>query len=140
MKVTVWMPENRETEPEPTYYRRGGSTFFRNLHWNLAAGVVYTLVAALPLFVVVFTDRELSTLVSQEPATVLIWAFATSIAYPVWAWAEVRAFESWVRQQQPKVRDVERAHFKLMAETAHNFWQAVLATYTIAGIWQIAGR
>jgi hypothetical protein len=42
--------------------------------------------------------------------------------------------------QPPAARVRERAYFKLQTELAKNFWTAVIAVYTIAGLWSIANR
>ena len=124
-----------EQEPEPAFYRRGGPSFFGNLYWHLGAAAVYIILALLPV-IAISCGHNLRSL-AFHPFTIW-WAVATSVAYPLWSWGEFRAFESWVRAKPPADRRRERAYFASVTTITRTFWTAVLATYTIAGVWSIA--
>jgi hypothetical protein len=60
------------------------------------------------------------------------------LGYPLWVWLETRSFERWVRDKPVAQRAIERAYFKLMADSAKNFWTALLAIYSVGGLLGIA--
>jgi hypothetical protein len=132
--------EAEPAEPEPTWYARSTPRrLFGNIYVHVLASLGYLGLAATPLFIILLDrNRSMKDWVMTGPG--LAWAAVVSLAYPVWCWAEARAFERWVRLQPAAARLRERAYFKLQADLAKNFWTSVLAVYTIAGLWSIATR
>jgi hypothetical protein len=130
-----------QTEKRATWYQWGHG-FFGNLAWQGLATLVLLGLAAVPLYLWARGGYQVQSVrrFAQSPQGVL-WAFLVSTGYPLWSWFEVRAFERWVRSLPSKdARDDERTYFKLMMDSAKNFWTAVLATYTIAGLWGLATK
>ncbi len=130
-----------QSEPEaaPTWYVYGGTAkarFFGNMYWHSAFSVVYACAAIAPI--VWFLHDPASLKLWINSIAVLPWVIFASLAYPLWVWLEARAFEKWVRTKPATQRAVERAYFKLMADSAKNFWAALLAIYSVGGLLGIA--
>lgn len=126
-------------EPPPGFYQWGIRPFFGNLYWHWVASVAYVVVVTLPVLAL-WLKCDLNSLAAAHPTALLLWAMLTSIAYPLWALGEFRAFNEWVRKQGEEARSRERAYFTAVTAATRNFWTGVLATYTIAGVWQLALR
>jgi hypothetical protein len=118
-----------------------GDGFFGNLYWQWLASAVYFVLAFLPLVIFAINDYNIDSVKTFAKSGVgLAWAFFVATGYPLWTWGEVRAFERWADTQPSEISTRERAYFKLMTDCSKNFWAGVLATYTIAGLWALAGR
>ncbi len=116
-----------------------GCGFFGNMLWQGAATLIYFLLAFVPLYLWARGRYEKSRVQAFAQSLVgICWAFLVSTGYPLWAWFESRSFEHWVVTIDIALRADQRAYFKLMMDCAKNFWTAVLATYTIAGLWGVA--
>jgi hypothetical protein len=131
--------EQSKPEPAPTWYAYGGTAkgrIFGNMYFHAAFSVVYACAAIAPI--VWFLHEPVSLKQWINSIAVLPWVLFASLAYPLWVWLEARAFEKWVRNKPTNLRAIERAYFKLMADSAKNFWAALLAIYAVGGLLGIA--
>lgn len=129
-----------------TWYQRGIG-FWGNLYWQWTASAAYLLLAYTPLVVYALNGFDPPDAKNFAQSCLgIMWALVVSVGYPLWSWGEIRAFERWATSEAAKRQlskdelDRERAYFKLMMDSAKNFWSAVLAIYTIAGLWTLATR
>ena len=126
--------EQGERQAPEWYNREDG--IFGNLPVHYIASVLYALIALVPAVLYLKYGDGLKSWPSVKQLG-LVWALIVSVAYPTWSWLEVRAFERWLREEGKDEATCkrERDYFKLMNDCARSFWTAVLAIYTLAGIW-----
>ena len=127
-------------EPEPTWYQwKWQGRFFGWMWFHATFSVVYTCIALFPVIWFFIQREHLLCWVRGAPVSLLLWVFVASLGYPLWVWLETRRFEHWVRANcDEKNRSIERAYFKLMSDSARNFWSALLAIYSVGGLLGIA--
>lgn len=124
-------------EPVPTWYERQ-NWGFGDIRLHVIASGLYLIVALAPLVSYVYCEYSLPSLAKECPTLLLLWTGFVALGYPIWSWCESSAFERWVRAKSEAERKAERAYFTLHAGLAKNFWTAVLAIYTVAGLIGIA--
>ncbi|MBI3425925.1 MAG: hypothetical protein HY011_23595 [Acidobacteria bacterium] len=123
----------------PQWYNRTDG-IFGNLPIHYIASVIYASIALAPAALYLLFGSELGTGLKNlwwAKLLGLIWALIVSVALPTWSWLEARAFERWLIDKEFDLDTckIERDYFKLMNDSAKNFWAGVLAIYTLAGIW-----
>lgn len=126
-----------EIEPSPTWYKRKGWRF-GGMKLHVSVSILYLGVALFPLMQYLYGGYKVPTWTKDFPTLVLAWAAFVALAYPLWAWQEAGVFERWVRTLPEAQRKAERSYFSMHAGLAKNFWSAVLAIYTVAGLVGIA--
>jgi hypothetical protein len=126
-----------DREPHPTWYQRPGWQF-GSMKLHVSVSVLYLSIALLPLAQYLHAGYKVPNWPTENPTLLFFWAAFVALAYPVWAWREAGVFERWVRELPEQQRKAERAYFSLHAALAKNFWAAVLAIYTVAGLVGIA--
>jgi hypothetical protein len=73
-----------------------------------------------------------------NPQFVVPWAMFVALIYPVWQWWEVSAFDRWCKGRPKDDVTAMRQEFDRYTKLAENFWKAVWAIYTVAGLLGIA--
>jgi hypothetical protein len=73
-----------------------------------------------------------------NPQYVVPWAMFVALVYPVWQGFEVSAFDRWCKNKPEKEVVAMRQEFDRYTKLAENFWKAVWAIYTVAGLLGIA--
>jgi hypothetical protein len=130
-------PTTADRESNPTWYMRRGWKY-GDMRLHILVSVVYLTVALFPLAQFLHGDYQVPLWPKMHPTLLMVWAAFVALAYPLWAWGEASVFERWVRQLPETQRKAERSYFSLHSSLAKNFWAAVLAIYTVAGLVGIA--
>lgn len=108
------------------------------MYLHVTASIVHVAICVAPLGAALFQVEELLKWSKGHPWVVLWWISIVALGYPAWAWFETLVFEKWVRNLPVAQRKIERAHYRLHAGMAKNFWQAVMHMYAIASLIGIA--
>lgn len=128
---------NTDVELDPLWYKQKMGILGKPLV-RITGSITYILGMIAPLLLFIIEGSNSSKWLADHRILVMLWATFAALAYPSYAWIETITFEAWVRKQSAERRSIERAYFKLNTDLAKNFWTAMAAIYTVAGIFTLA--
>jgi hypothetical protein len=140
--------QNTTTTYGSTAARRGATApWGRRLGWrygnpefHLKALVVFLFVGLFPLIAYVFNGFAAPAWPKAYPFFAVLWTLFMALAYPIWAWGEARAFETWTATLDPAQREAAQARQAVRAWNARLFWFGTLAAYGVVAVMAVATR
>jgi hypothetical protein len=101
---------------------------------------VFLAVALFPLASFVFNGFQAPAWPRDYPLFGVLWALFMALAFPLWTWAEARAFERWTATLEAGQRDAAHARQAVRVANARMFWFGALAAYVVVAVLALAAR
>jgi hypothetical protein len=102
--------------------------------------LAFLAVALFPLASFVFSGFGAPAWPTDYPLLAVLWALFMAIAFPLWTWAEARAFERWTATLDAAQRDAAHASQARRVAGARMFWFGTLAAYAVVAVLALAAR